>query len=112
MWLTNCPFAYILQFVFGLLIDTGDVRLGTTVAAATAPDWHARNGHAPTLPTPIFDYQLHQLTGTCAYSSAVERYLASAPPAAIHAFDKDPSVTGHGGTVDMRLTNCPFAYIL
>ncbi|KAH6921344.1 hypothetical protein HPB50_027665 [Hyalomma asiaticum] len=64
MRLTNCPFAYILQFVFGLLIGTGDVRLGTTGAAATAPDQHARNDHAPTLPTPIFDYQLHQLTGT------------------------------------------------
>ncbi|XP_075547513.1 uncharacterized protein LOC142581963 isoform X2 [Dermacentor variabilis] len=103
---------FLHQFVFGLLLDAGDVRLGTTGTAATALDRHARNDYAPTLPTRIFDYQLHQLTGTCAYPSAVERHSESAQSAAIYAFHKGPPVTGHGGTVDMRFTNCPFVYIL
>ncbi|KAH7946838.1 hypothetical protein HPB52_004963 [Rhipicephalus sanguineus] len=99
------------KFVFGLLIGSGDVRLGTTGAAATALDRQARNDHASTIPTPILDYQLHQPTGTCAYLPAVERHPASAPPA-IYLLHEGPSVTGHGGTVDMRFSNCPFAYIL
>ncbi|KAH7946558.1 hypothetical protein HPB52_001320 [Rhipicephalus sanguineus] len=99
------------KFVFGLLIGSGDVRLGTTGAAATALDRQARNDHASTIPTPILDYQLHRPTGTCAYVPAVERHPASAPPA-IYLLHEGPSVTGHGGTVDMRFSNCPFAYIL
>ncbi|XP_070394509.1 lipase lipl-1-like isoform X2 [Dermacentor albipictus] len=100
------------QFVFGLLLDAGDVRLGTAGSTVTALDRHGRNDYAPTLPTRTFDYQLHHLTGTCAYRSAVERHQESAQSAAIYAFHKGPPVTGHGGTVDMRFTNCSFVYIL
>ncbi|KAL3213629.1 hypothetical protein MRX96_007651 [Rhipicephalus microplus] len=76
---SNCPFAYILLFVFGLLIGSDDVGLGNTGDAVTELDREARNEHPSTMPTPILDYQLHQPTGTCAYLPAVERHRSSAP---------------------------------
>ncbi|KAL3220283.1 hypothetical protein MRX96_029965 [Rhipicephalus microplus] len=91
-------------------ISAGDVGLGTTGATATALDQRAKSDHVPTLPTRIFDYRLHQLTGTCIHPSALERHLASALSETIYAFLRKPPLTGHGGTVDMRLTNCPFIY--